>query len=191
MVAIMRKRAPGNSQNAARVPDTVDGDVTKADLQLRMDRARESISDTVGEIKEKVEERYESVRVAVAGILDWREQFQKDPITWSVGALCGGFALGYTLGRAQDGRTTEGGERSELTAFTESLVDELGNLARQLPTQTIDPKLKQLFGFGLSEMIIEMDRAGTAKPKTPSRPKLVGTGMSRRASKKLPRKRGR
>ena len=52
-----------------------------------MEEARESISHTVEEIKDTVEDQYESVKETVSGVLDYREQFQKDPIVWSVGAL--------------------------------------------------------------------------------------------------------
>ena len=63
-----------------------------------MNEARDSISHTVEEIKGTVEEQYEAVKRTVDGVLDWRKQFQEDPIVWSVGALSAGFALGYTLG---------------------------------------------------------------------------------------------
>jgi hypothetical protein len=172
---------------------TSDGEMTKAELQQRMDEARESISQTVDEIKETVEDQYETVRATVTGIFDWREQFQKDPIIWSVGALCAGFALGHTLARAQ--RKKSGGIKdSKLAAFTDSLVAQLGDLARQLPIPALDSKLKHLLGFGLSEMIAEMDaprpkRTSKTQPKAGSRARRKLSAKRRPAAKSKSRKR--
>ncbi|MGH9875863.1 MAG: hypothetical protein ACRD9S_25710, partial [Pyrinomonadaceae bacterium] len=55
----------------------------KAQLQRQMQETRESIAQTVEEIKDTVENQYESVKETVSGVLDYREQFQKDPIVWS------------------------------------------------------------------------------------------------------------
>jgi hypothetical protein len=73
---------------------------TKAQLERQMKENREPLSQTVQEIKETVTEQYKSVRETVAGVVDYREQFQKEPVVWSLGALSAGFALGYTLGCA-------------------------------------------------------------------------------------------
>lgn len=74
---------------------------TKEELERQMQRTRESLADTVGEIKETVEQEYQSVRKTVSGVLDYREQFKNEPLVWSLGALSAGFALGYTVGYAQ------------------------------------------------------------------------------------------
>jgi hypothetical protein len=139
-------------------------EATKAELQRRMETTRESIVETVEEIKDTVEGRYTSVKETVTGILDWREQFPKDPIVWSVGALATGFALGYTLGRASKGSRRSAGKRSDLAVFADSLVEELGDLGKSLPIATLDPTVKQLFGFRLSDVFAEIGAA-----KTPSR----------------------
>jgi hypothetical protein len=59
-----------------------------------MERARDSISNTVTEIKENVTQQYENVKDA----LDWREHFRRQPLAWSLGAAGVGFFIGY--GRA-------------------------------------------------------------------------------------------
>jgi hypothetical protein len=166
-----KRQEEGNVPSS--MPVMSDCKVSKADLQRRMEEARESISQTVGEIKETVEDQYESVRATVTGILDWREQFQKDPIIWSVGALCAGFALGYTLAHSQHGSKSGRRKASKLAAFTDSLVEQLGDLARQLPIPAFDPKMKDLFGFGLSDVIAEMD-AVSSKASSKSQPKSRG-----------------
>jgi hypothetical protein len=80
----------------ARAHDSVD-DVSKEDLQRRMDEARESISQTVTEIKDTVVHQYESVKESISETLDWREQFKKRPAAWAAGAVGAGFLTGYCL----------------------------------------------------------------------------------------------
>ncbi|MBV9211007.1 MAG: hypothetical protein JOZ52_10280 [Acidobacteria bacterium] len=83
----------------ARAPET-DEDYTKAELQRRMEEARESITQTVTEIKDTVAQSYNSVKESVTDALDWREQFRKRPVAWTVGALGVGLVVGYSLGGA-------------------------------------------------------------------------------------------
>src|SRR5688572_8388783 len=78
----------------------VDGeDASKEVLQRRMEQARDSISNTVTEIKENVTQQYETVKDA----LDWREHFKKAPVAWSLGAAGVGFFVGYGLAAAISG----------------------------------------------------------------------------------------
>jgi hypothetical protein len=79
----------------ARALDS-DEDYTKAELQRRMEEARESISQTVTEIKDTVATQYQSYKEA----LDWREQYRKHPVAWTAGALGVGAIVGYSLGGA-------------------------------------------------------------------------------------------
>lgn|GEM_PF-3237878 len=72
-------------------------DSTKVELQRQMEEARESISQTVTEIKETVTDQYESVKETVAQTFDWREQFRRHPVEWSIGALVVGLAVGYKV----------------------------------------------------------------------------------------------
>jgi hypothetical protein len=80
-----------------RAPESTDEDVTKEELQRRMEEARESITQTVTEIKDTVANQYQAVRETVTEALDWREQFRKRPVAFSVGALSVGFIVGYTI----------------------------------------------------------------------------------------------
>jgi hypothetical protein len=68
-------------------------DDSKEVLQRRMEQARDSISNTVTEIKENVTQQYETVKDA----LDWREHFKKAPVAWSLGAAGVGFFAGYGI----------------------------------------------------------------------------------------------
>jgi ElaB/YqjD/DUF883 family membrane-anchored ribosome-binding protein len=82
----------------ARAPETSDdADSTKAELQRRMDEARESISQTVTEIKDTVVNQYQQVRETISDTLDWREQFKRRPLPFTIGAAGVGFLVGYTI----------------------------------------------------------------------------------------------
>lgn len=80
-----------------RAAEPTDEDVTKEELQRRMEEARESITQTVTEIKDTVANQYQAVKETVTEALDWREQFRKRPIAFSVGALSVGFIVGYSI----------------------------------------------------------------------------------------------
>jgi hypothetical protein len=141
---------------ASAVEKTDSDNLTKAQLQRRMEETRESISQTVEEIKETVTEQYETVKETVSGVLDYREQFQKDPLVWSVGALSAGFALGYTMGYAHKNAGAAGHKHSQLASFADSLVDELSTVGKSLVMPTLNLKIKELFGFDFSELLEEM-----------------------------------
>ncbi|HYN86015.1 MAG TPA: hypothetical protein VER32_12260 [Pyrinomonadaceae bacterium] len=79
-------------------------DATKVELQRRMEEARESISQTVSEIKETVVTQYQQVRESISDSLDWREQYRRRPVEFSVGALGVGLVVGYAVGGAIVGR---------------------------------------------------------------------------------------
>ncbi|HEX5707494.1 MAG TPA: hypothetical protein VFX96_09375 [Pyrinomonadaceae bacterium] len=75
-------------------------DATKEELQRRMEEARENISQTVSEIKETVVTQYQQVRESISDSLDWREQYRRRPVEFSVGALGVGLVVGYAVGGA-------------------------------------------------------------------------------------------
>ena len=77
----------------ARAEDYTAGEPSKEELQRRMETARDSISNTVTEIKETVANQVQAVKDK----LDWREQFKKRPVAWCAGALGVGFSLGYCI----------------------------------------------------------------------------------------------
>src|SRR4051812_45388391 len=77
--------------------DSSDVDPTKAELQRRMEEARESITQTVSEIKDTVVTQYQQVRETISDTLDWREQYKRHTLPFTVGAFAAGALLGYTL----------------------------------------------------------------------------------------------
>jgi hypothetical protein len=93
----------------ARVQESAPEDVSKEELQRRMDEARDSISHTVTEIKETVANQVQAVKET----LDWREQFKKRPVAWSAGAAGVGFLVGYCVAATVKGEP----ERNEVTDY--------------------------------------------------------------------------
>src|SRR4029078_4829705 len=90
----------------ARARDTVetfDEQPSKEELQRRMEEARDSITNTVTEIKDNVAQQYENVKDA----LDWREHFKRQPVAWSLGAAGVGFFVGYGIASAIKGDDDE------------------------------------------------------------------------------------
>ncbi|HEV7859038.1 MAG TPA: hypothetical protein VGO91_10520 [Pyrinomonadaceae bacterium] len=185
------------SKHAGTGEKTDEENLTKAQLQRRMEETRESISQTVEEIKETVTEQYETVKETVSGVLDYREQFQKDPLVWSVGALSAGFALGYTLGYAHKNAHAAGHKHTQLASFADSLVDELSTVGQSLIMPTLNLKIKELFGFDFSELLGEMAHIRQSgetetKPVRSSKAatqKRVKTSAGKSASKSAAQKR--
>src|SRR6185503_2706098 len=83
--------------------ETVDDQPSKEELQRRMEEARDSITNTVTEIKDNVAQQYENVKDA----LDWREHFKRQPVAWSLGAAGVGFFVGYGIASAIKGDDDE------------------------------------------------------------------------------------
>jgi ElaB/YqjD/DUF883 family membrane-anchored ribosome-binding protein len=93
----------------ARATDSADDDVdqTKAALQRRMEEARESISQTVTEIKDTVVTQYQQVKENISDTLDWREQYRRHTLPFTLTAFAVGTFVGYTVMGAFKG---EGGK---------------------------------------------------------------------------------
>ena len=174
-------------KTAIAINDT-DSNADKAQLQRQMARTRESLAETVGEIRETVQQEVGMVKRKVADILDYREEFAKDPIVWSLGALSAGFALGYTVGYAH--KNSKRGKQTPVLAFADSMVDEISNVGQALIVPTLDSKIKELFGFRFSDMLEQIggpkrSSKRSSKKKTTSR-KSSKTSNKKPASRKRP-----
>jgi len=95
----------------ARALEREDEELSKDELQRRMEEARESISSTVTEIKENVAQQVETVKDA----LDWREHFKKQPVAWSLGAAGIGFLTGYCIAATVKGNPEHEDNRVSVT----------------------------------------------------------------------------
>lgn len=133
------------------------GTASKAALQRELEKTRESMAHTVEDIRETVAEQYEAVKETVAGVIDFREQFQNEPLVWSLGALSAGFALGYTTGYAHKEMNGKG-KHSEVSAFTSSLVTDLSAVGKTMVMPTLNLKIKELFGFDFSDLLAHMNQ---------------------------------
>lgn len=83
-----------------RTDEPLADDLSKAELQRKLEETRDSISQTVSDIKDTVAHQVQTVKET----LDWREQFKRRPVAWSVGALGVGFLAGYGIAAALKGR---------------------------------------------------------------------------------------
>ena len=99
------ERTLGIARAHASASEALGEEPSKEQLQRRMEEARDSITNTVTEIKENVAQQVESVKDA----LDWREHFKKQPVAWSLGAAGVGFFVGYGVAAA-----IKGDERNEI-----------------------------------------------------------------------------
>jgi hypothetical protein len=144
-----------------------------------MERTRESLAETIGEIKETVEQEVKSVKKTISGVLDYRDEFQKEPLVWSLGALSAGFALGYTLGYAH--KSTKGGKQTPVIAFADSMVDELSTVGQGLVMPALNLKIKELFGLDFAELLEQMREAKKTPTKKRKRKRTAPKAIARKA----------
>jgi hypothetical protein len=170
--------------NSEHPSDTgTDQDPSKRQLQRQMARTRESLSETVSEIKETVDQEVQAVKQTVSGVLDFREQFQKEPLVWSLGALSAGFALGYTIGYAH--KNAKGRKQAPMIAFADSMVEELSTVGNAMVLPALDVKIKELFGFKFSELLAQMKQTKKKNPvKKQGRKRKPAKAVKKRAARK-------
>jgi hypothetical protein len=181
------KQTAETQASETQASKTTNREPTKRELQRQMQRTRESLAETIGEIKETVEQEYVAAKQTVSGVLDYREQFKEEPLVWSLGALSAGFALGYTLGYAH--KNTKGGKQSPVVAFADSMVDELSTMGQSLVIPALNIKIRELFGFDFSELLKDMGQSkkGSGNRKTPAKRKAAKASSKKRAQKKSAR----
>jgi hypothetical protein len=185
------------TRETKRAVVTTEGEPTKAQLQRQMEETRESISETVEEIKdtvahqyETVKETYETVKEGVGEVLDWREQFSKNPIVWGAGAVSLGVLVGLGLAQTLGGGQSSGRRKSEQASLNESLLSNLSGLSETL-MPTLTHKIKEMFGIDLSVYLHASDET-VRRPARKSAPKRLATkksaarksGAKQRATKK-------
>jgi len=117
----------------ARATEPAVEELSKEELQRRMDEARDSISHTVTEIKDTVANQVQAVK----DTLDWREQFKKRPLEWSAGALGLGFIAGYGIAAAVKGSGNGRNRNYEFASGTHSYAAQpvLGQTAASMRPQ--------------------------------------------------------
>ena len=157
---------------------------SKAALRRQMEETRESISETVAEIKTVVTQQYEEVRDTVEGVkesvgeaLDWRADFERNPLVWGAGAVSIGILVGFGIARAfdEEERPARRGKRGVTTG--EHVVAELSGFA-EVVLPTISTKVKELFGLDLDAYL---RAAHESKPK---RKQIADKHASKKGSSK-------
>ena len=157
-----------------------------------MEETRESISQTVDEIKDTVSEQYEAVKETVTDVLDWKEQFQKNPLVWGVGAVAVGLAVGYSIALVRQGdrhtHSSRGGRRrAQDNDFTDTVFDGLATLGQSYILPAVAHKVEELFGVNISRelMGIGMKRDPAARKRSTKKTGAKKTKTTKkRATKK-------
>lgn len=152
------------------------------ELQHKIRQTRNSLRSTVAAIQDKAEHQYKAVKETVSDVLDYRDEFQKEPVIWSLGALSAGFALGYTVGYSHKVAKTKKG--SQVAKFADSVVGELSHVGQRLLLPELNSKIAELFGFDFTGLLEQMrGKKRTSKPKRlNNRPSLKRTGRRKRSS---------
>jgi len=169
---------------------------SKAALKRQMEETRDSISETVAEIKSVVTHQYEEVRETVEGVketvgevLDWRTEFERNPLVWGAGAVSVGILVGFGIARAFDEKEEPRprGRRKSVTTG-EHVVAELSGFA-EVVLPTISAKVKELFGLDLDAYL---RAAHKPRPATPPKrlAKKRATARKSPAAKKGAAKKG-
>lgn len=188
MTAMVAKKTSARATTPA-----VEAEPSKAQLQRRMEKAREDISQTVEEIKETVTEQYESVKETVAETLDWRAQFRKHSVAWSLGALAVGYVVGTGIAASIDDATPKKkGRRSsgfldEIYAIGEKLSDEFSDVAQTILLPALGKKVKETFGVDISDKLRALappKRQLSASKSTAKRSAAKKAGAKKSSAKK-------
>ena len=167
---------------------------TKAELQRRMEEAREDISQTVEEIKDTVVEQYETVKETVSDALDWREQFRKHSVTFSLGALVVGYVVGNGLAASlRDATPKKKGRKSsglldEVYAVGERLADEFSDVAQTVLLPALGKKIKDTFGIDVSDKLkglLPAKSAASTRRLSAKKAAAKKTGGKKGAAKKV------
>jgi len=159
---------------------------SQKELQRKIGRTRDSLRSTVEAIQDKADQQYQTVKETVSDVLDYRDEFQKEPVVWSLGALSAGFALGYTVGYSH--KVAKGSKDSQFAKFTDSVVEELSHVGQRFVLPELNTKISQLFGFDFASLLGQV----RGKEKTSGRKRLTARTRrpkSHRATKTHKRRR--
>jgi hypothetical protein len=165
---------------------------SRAALRRQLEEARESISETVAEIKtvvthqyEEVRETVESVKEGVGEVLDWRAEFERNPLVWGAGAVSIGILVGFGIARAFDEKEEPRPRSRRKTVTTgEHVVAELSGFA-EVVLPTISAKVKELFGLDLDAYLRAAHESKPGpKQVAAKRPSKKGSAKKKAATKK-------
>jgi hypothetical protein len=112
------------------IEQTTSQDAHKKGLQRQIRQTSDSLRDTVEQIQDTAEQKYQAVKKTVSDVLDYREEFQKEPVVWTVGALSAGFAAGYAVGYSH--KLAKNKKGSQFANFADTVVNDLSRLGQRL-----------------------------------------------------------
>ena len=139
------------------IEQTTSQNAHKTGLQRQIRQTRDSLRDTVEQIQDTAEQKIQAVKKTVSNVLDYREEFQKEPVVWTVGALSAGFALGYTVGYSH--KLAQGKKGSQFANFADTVVNDLSNLGQRLVLPELNAKITELFGFNFGGFLQQIGGA--------------------------------
>ena len=178
-----------NRTSRKAAPAGAEAGPSKDALRRQMEDTRESISETVAEIKSVVAHQYEevrgtveTVRAEVGEVLDWRAEFERNPLVWGAGAVSVGIIIGFGIARALDDEPARRRRGRKGPTKGELIVGELGGFADAV-LPTISAKVKELFGLDLDAYL----RA--ERERRPARGRIAKKGGAKGKSQKAKVKR--
>ena len=140
------------------IEQTTSQNAHKKGLQRQIRQTRDSLRDTVEQIQDAAEQKYEAVKKTVSDVLDYREEFQKEPVLWTVGALSAGFAAGYAVGYSH--KLTQNKKGSQFAYFADTVVNDLSRLGQRLVLPELNAKITELFGFNFGGFLQQIGGNG-------------------------------
>jgi hypothetical protein len=149
----------GNNKKEAEsimIDQTTSREAHKKGLQRQIRKTTDSLRDTVDQIQDTAEQKYQAVKKTVSNVLDYREEFQKEPVVWTVGALSAGFAAGYAVGYSHNVAKNKKG--SQFANFTDTVVNDLSRLGQQFVLPELNAKITELFGFNFGGFLQQIGR---------------------------------
>jgi hypothetical protein len=140
------------------VEQTASQNAHKKGLQRQIKQTRDSLRDTVEQIQDTAEQKYQAVKKTVSDVLDYREEFQKEPVIWTLGALSAGFAVGYTVGYSH--KVAKNKRGSQFANFTDTVVNDISQLGQRLVLPELNAKITELFGFNFGGFLRQIGGNG-------------------------------
>ena len=140
------------------IEQTTSQNAHKKGLQRQIRQTRDSLRDTVEQIQDTAEEKYQAVKKTVSNVLDYREEFQKEPVVWTLGALCAGLAAGYTVGYSH--KLAKNKKGSPFASFADTVVNDLSQLGQRLVLPELNSKITELFGFNFGGFLQQIGENG-------------------------------
>jgi hypothetical protein len=148
-----------------------------------------------------VTDQYESVKETVSETLDWREQFRRHSVAWSLGALAVGYVVGSGIAATFTDTTKKRGQRNEgllaeIYAIGETISDELSGVAQTVLLPAIARKIKDTFGIDIADKLLasgnpsRSSRKQTTKRSSAKKGSSKKSGAKKRASSKRAAKKG-